>query len=45
MVKLYKRTIALLERVAALPLESQYAEEREIIAEARDILAKVKELS
>lgn len=46
MVKLYDDTIALIDRVAALPLESEpIAEERAIIIEARRIQAAIKELS
>jgi len=45
MVKLYDRTIELLERIAKLPLENEpIKEEREIIIEARDILDNIKKL-
>jgi hypothetical protein len=46
MVKLYDRTISLLERVAALPLESEpIQEERGIIIEARAILTEIEKVS
>jgi len=45
MVKLYDRTIALLERIAKQDIKSEpIAEERAIIIEARDILRGIKEL-
>jgi hypothetical protein len=46
MVKLYKRTIALLERIAAHDISNEpIASEREEIQEARDILKAIEEAS